>query len=235
MYRHEYRVIISLAFDRWSALPASQRALGVMNRWRYIICYMRCTISQCRKNRRGHILYCIVYILYTEISIHWPFFLLLLFSPDPPHWYVQWLCQMTSLIPSKPPDWCLSKEKKKAILSDHMLLCNTRHLLYEIKKNLPGRPYRFVRRVRRRWNLRRWNNSTSCSGTATGTRRCRPWPRDPPSSCDPGRVGTIWPGQATAQGFACTAAGLPPCRAEDSATPRSPGRRDSCQGEKNRK
>ncbi len=115
-------------------------------------------------------------------------------------------------------------------MTDHMLLCNTRHLLRNQKMKFA--PHRFVRRVRRRWNLRRWNNSTSCSGTATGTRRCRPWPRDPPSSCDPGRVGTISPGQATAQGFACTAAGLPPCRAEDSATPRSPGRRDSCKGKK---
>ena len=96
--------------------------------------------------------------------------------------------------------------------------------------------YRFVRRGRRRWNLRRWSSSTSCSGTATGIRRCRPWHLVPPSSCDPGRVGTIWPGQETIRGSECRAAGRRPCTVAGSAKLRSPGLRGSCRGiEKERK
>lgn len=95
--------------------------------------------------------------------------------------------------------------------------------------------YRFVRRARKRWNLRRWNSSTSCSGTATGIRRCRPWRLVPPSSCDPGRVGRVSPGRETIRGFACKAAGLRPCKVAGSSKLRSPGLRGSCDTKETRR
>lgn len=87
----------------------------------------------------------------------------------------------------------------------------------------------FGERVRTRSSPRPWSNSSAGDGIATGTRRCRPSRRAPPSSCDPGTAGTAWPGRATGPGSGCTAAGRPPCTAAGSSTPRSPARPSSCE------
>lgn len=188
-------------------------------RWRYFrVCFQMEAAPLCA-GINGGTQHTIIFI-----AFYFVFFACLYTYPSPI--VVQWLCQMTSLSPqSPPPSLCYRITAVFLWLTSKKIDSHLESLMVNIFKC--SCVYLFVGRVRRRWNLRPWNNSIVGSGTATGIQRCRHELLVPRSSCDPGTVGIISPVQVTVQVFACTAAGLLPCKAEGFATPRNPGHRDS--------